>query len=122
MADVAEAVPAEPTGPSKAELLQWHRCRVIDSHLSGSMEEAAVEVCLKAVHTHKENKDVAGFVKREFDKKFLDFGSEGAFHCIAGHHFASAVSHETQHFIHLLVDTLHIVLFKSHDTAEPFLD
>ena len=39
--------PAEPTGPSKAELLQAHRLQVIDSHLSSAMEDSAVEVCLQ---------------------------------------------------------------------------
>ena len=46
--------------------------------------------CLsQAVHTHRENKDVASYVKREFDKRYLQFDAEGAFHCVAGRHFAS---------------------------------
>lgn len=117
-------------------------------------------------------------MKREFDKRHLDFAATGAFQCIAGRHFAStrlrlalplalscgaghaltascpaihrcwpchdhhhkvvdifkqchilkeccpvgAVSHETQQFIHLLVDTLHIVLFKSRDLPDVFID
>ena len=37
--------------------------------------------------------------------------------CVAG-----AVSHETQQFILLVVDTINIILFKSRDTAHPLLE
>lgn len=35
---------------------------------------------------------------------------------------AGAISHETQHFIMLVVDTLNIILFKSRDIANPCLE
>lgn len=46
MADVADQ-PVQPTGPSKAELLQSHRLKVIDSHFPSVLEDSAVEVCLQ---------------------------------------------------------------------------
>ena len=37
-------------------------------------------------------------------------------------HHAGAVSHETQQYILLVVDTLNIIVFKSRDTANPVLE
>ncbi|KAL0023893.1 hypothetical protein WJX79_006763 [Trebouxia sp. C0005] len=41
--------------------------------------------------------------------------TEGVFHCVCGKNFATAISHETRYYIHVQVDTVHIVLFKSKD-------
>lgn len=46
MAEAAE--PVKDTGPTTAELLQAHRLQVIDSHLTSTLEDSAVEVCLQA--------------------------------------------------------------------------
>jgi len=45
---------------------------------------------LQGVHTHKQLKDVAAYVKKELDKKhLLPVGNTGVFHCICGQSFAS---------------------------------
>ena len=96
---------------------------------------------------HRSSKDIAAFVKTEFDKQHLEPQAEGAYHCIVGKHFASAppgvggtrparppgalltsggragaVSHETQQYILLTVDTLNVVLFRSRDVANAVLE
>ena len=40
---------------------------------------------------HRGNKEIATYVKLEFDKRHLEPQAEGAYHCIVGKHFASRV-------------------------------
>ncbi|KAK9816673.1 hypothetical protein WJX72_003543 [[Myrmecia] bisecta] len=80
-------------------------------------EQTAIEVCLQGVHKYKHYKDVAAYIKHEYDRKYPSSGkaTEGVYHCVCGKNFACAVSHETRYYIHLQIDTLHIILFKSKD-------
>ena len=41
-------------------------------------------------------KDIAAYIKKEFDKKY-----NPTWHCIVGRNFGSYVTHETKHFIHI---------------------
>ena len=58
-------------------------------------------------------KDMAAFVKKEFDKKH-----NPTWHCIVGRNFGSYVTHETKHFIyfycgaHLMLPALTSVLVR----------
>lgn len=96
------------------DLATRHSCRVIDSHLSTVLEKSAKQicmqvgcclaacelqpasvwlqparVCLQAMEKHRSIKDIAAYVKTEFDKQHLEPQAEGAYHCIVGKHFAS---------------------------------
>ena len=53
-------------------------------------------------------KDVAAYVKKEFDTRYGP-----TWHCIVGRNFGSYVTHETKHFIYLYVDHTAVLLFKS---------
>ena len=53
-------------------------------------------------------KDIAAFVKKEFDKKY-----NPTWHCIVGRNFGSYVTHETKHFIYFYLGQVAILLFKS---------
>eukprot|EP00891_Asterochloris_glomerata_P005650 jgi/Astpho2/5650/gw1.00079.212.1_t len=83
--------------------------------MTGSYEEAAISIALAAVHKHKQFKDIACYIKQQFDRKYPSSGkaTEGVYHCVCGKRFATALSHETRSYIHLQIDTMHIILFKS---------
>lgn len=125
-----------------ADLLKLHTVKTIESHMTSTYADSATAISLEAVHKYKQYKDVAFHVKHQMDKKYPSSGkaTEGVFHCVCGSNFASehscsaswnnfsklsltdlylyaaaAISHETRFYIHLQVDTLHIVLFKSKD-------
>ncbi|WIA12698.1 hypothetical protein OEZ86_006028 [Tetradesmus obliquus] len=95
---------------------EQHSCRVIDSLMPEAIEKHAVIVATAAVDKHKQLKDVAQFIKHEMDHKFpASKATEGVYHCAVGKSFASAISHEARQYIHIKVDTLHVVLWKSKD-------
>ena len=54
------------------------------------------------------NKDIAAFIKKEFDKKY-----NPTWHCIVGRNFGSYVTHETKNFIYFYMGQIAILLFKS---------
>ena len=72
--------------------------QVIQSHMTGSYEEAAISIALAAVHKHKQFKDIACYIKQQFDRKYPSSGkaTEGVYHCVCGKRFASEgpVKHE----------------------------
>merc|ERR1712032_970683 len=53
-------------------------------------------------------KDIAAYIKKEFDKKY-----NPTWHCIVGRNFGSYVTHETRHFIYFYLGQVAILLFKS---------
>merc|ERR1712222_76919 len=53
-------------------------------------------------------KDIAAFIKKEFDKKY-----NPTWHAIVGRNFGSYVTHETKHFIYFYLGQVAILLFKS---------
>ncbi|KAL3142187.1 hypothetical protein ABBQ38_002536 [Trebouxia sp. C0009 RCD-2024] len=104
MADVEQAEQGEKP-LTTADLLKSHTVKVIESHMASSYEESAVGIALEAAHKFKQYKDIASHVKHQFDKKYPGSGKATE----------AAISHETRYYIHLQVDTVHIVLFKSKD-------
>eukprot|EP00877_Chromochloris_zofingiensis_P002932 jgi/Chrzof1/1263/Cz01g46230.t1 len=113
---------AEDSKTSKSDepyqLKAEHSCKVIDSHMPEVLEKDAITIALAAVDQNKNLKDIAQFVKHEYDKKHPGSGkaTEGVYHCVVGKTFASAISHETWHYIHMKVDTYHVILWKSKDS------
>ncbi|KAG1661854.1 hypothetical protein FOA52_011621 [Chlamydomonas sp. UWO 241] len=111
----------EEGGDSKSKEYQLkgeHSYKIVTSHMQESYEKAAIDISIVAVDKFKHLKDIAFYIKQSYDKKYPGSGkaTEGVYHCAVGKSFASSVSHETRHFIHLKVDTYHIVLWKSKDT------
>ena len=53
-------------------------------------------------------KDIAAFIKKEFDKKY-----NPTWHCIVGRNFGSYVTHETKHFVYFYMGQVAVLLFKS---------
>lgn len=64
-------------------------------------------ICL-SVFQYNIEKDIAAFIKKEFDKKYSP-----TWHCIVGRNFGSYVTHETRHFIYFYLGQVAILLFKS---------
>lgn len=75
--------------------------------------------CFRFSHANPFDNGSDGRLPRNqsYDKKYPSNGraTDGVYHCIVGRNFASAISHETRFYIHLVVETLHVILFKSKD-------
>jgi len=53
-------------------------------------------------------KDIAAYVKKEFDRKHGP-----TWHCIVGRNFGSYVTHESGSFIYYYIDKVAFLLFKA---------
>ncbi|KAI8464080.1 MAG: hypothetical protein J3K34DRAFT_380622 [Monoraphidium minutum] len=95
-----------------------HSVRVVDSHMAEALERDAALVVAAAVERHKQLKDVAQFVCAGLSKLHPSGAraADGVFHCVCGKSFASAVSHETRQYLHLKVDSVHVIVWKSKDS------
>ncbi|KAK0153575.1 Dynein light chain 2, cytoplasmic [Merluccius polli] len=79
-----------------------------NADMSEEMQQDAVECATQALEKYNIEKDIAAFIKKEFDKKF-----NPTWHCIVGRNFGSYVTHETKHFIYFYLGQVAILLFKS---------
>lgn len=62
-----------------------------NADMTEEMQQDAVEVATQAMEKYNIEKDIAAFIKREFDKKY-----NPTWHCIVGRNFGSYVTHETK--------------------------
>ena len=67
-----------------------------------------VQFKFQALEKYNIEKDIAAYIKKEFDKKY-----NPTWHCIVGRNFGSYVTHETRHFIYFYLGQVAILLFKS---------
>ncbi|XP_022138359.1 dynein light chain 1, cytoplasmic-like [Momordica charantia] len=74
----------------------------------GDVQKEAVDVAIAAFEKHSVEKDVAEYIKKEFDKRHGP-----TWHCIVGRNFGSYVTHETNHFVYFYLDQKAVLLFKS---------
>ena len=72
------------------------------------MQQDAVDFASQALEKYNIEKDIAAFVKKEFDRKYNPI-----WHCIVGRNFGSYVTHEAKHFIYFFLGQVAILLFKS---------
>lgn len=79
-----------------------------NADMSEEMQQDAVDCAMQAMDKYNIEKDIAAFVKKEFDKKY-----NPTWHCIVGRNFGSYVTHETKHFIYFYLGQVAILLFKS---------
>jgi len=76
--------------------------------MNEDLQQEAIEVAQEAMKEYNIEKDIAQYIKREFDKR------KGAtWHCIVGRNFGSFVTHETKHFIYFYLGHCAILLFKT---------
>jgi len=79
-----------------------------NADMNAQMQDEAVKIAVTALEKFNIEKDIAAFIKKEFDKKYSP-----TWHCIVGRNFGSYVTHETKHFIYFYLGQVAILLFKS---------
>ena len=67
-----------------------------NADMSEEMQQDAVDCATQAMEKYNIEKDIAAFIKREFDKK-----CNPTWHCIVGRNFGSYVTHETKVIFHI---------------------
>ncbi|VDN20400.1 unnamed protein product [Dibothriocephalus latus] len=78
------------------------------SDMSPELEESAAKIVLLAASKFEVEKDMAAFVKKEFDTLHGE-----TWHCIVGKDFGSYVTHVKDGFIYAYVGDLAFELYKT---------
>eukprot|EP01024_Parvocaulis_polyphysoides_P027302 TRINITY_DN24797_c0_g2_i1.p3 TRINITY_DN24797_c0_g2~~TRINITY_DN24797_c0_g2_i1.p3 ORF type:complete len:115 (-),score=17.36 TRINITY_DN24797_c0_g2_i1:198-542(-) len=101
-----------------SEAKKQHKVLILQSHMTQEFEADAISISSEALEKSTHLKDIAQNIKQAYDKKHPGSGkaTEGVFHCIVGKSFGSCVAHETRMYIHLQIDMLHVVIWKSKDS------
>ena len=81
---------------------------VKNADMAPAMQDEALRTALTALDKFNIEKDIAAYIKKEFDKKYAP-----TWNCIVGRNFGSYVTHETKHFIYFYLGQVAILLFKS---------
>ncbi|XP_954491.1 dynein light chain 1, putative [Theileria annulata] len=68
----------------------------------------ALKVAFDAITKFEVEKDIAGHIKKEFDKTY-----EPTWHCIVGKNFGSFVTHEKHCFIYFYLGKMAFLIFKN---------
>jgi dynein light chain LC8-type len=76
--------------------------------MSKDMEAVALQTATEALERFNTEKDMASFMKKEFDRRFSP-----TWHCFVGRNFGSYVTHETNHFAYFYVGQTGFLIFKS---------
>ncbi|CCW62692.1 unnamed protein product [Phytomonas sp. EM1] len=76
--------------------------------MAEDMQADVIEVALQAQEKFNVEKDIAAFIKKEFDKKY-----QPTWHCIVGRNYGSYVTHEAHCFIYFYLGQTAILLFKA---------
>ncbi|CAH7680088.1 dynein light chain type 1-domain-containing protein [Phakopsora pachyrhizi] len=94
-----------PVTPAKAET---PKAVIKAADMSEQLQQSAVDIVSEALEKWNIEKDIAAFVKREFDQRH-----GGTWHVVVGRNFGSYVTHETGHFIYFYMGQIAILIFKS---------
>uniref|UniRef100_A0A1I7ZKV6 Dynein light chain n=1 Tax=Steinernema glaseri TaxID=37863 RepID=A0A1I7ZKV6_9BILA len=76
--------------------------------MTDQMQYEVIRIATIAIEKFKVERDVATFIKEEFDKKYTP-----SWHCVVGRNFGSYVTHESNHFIYFYTKHMAIMLFKT---------
>ena len=81
----------EPPEQQGYQLQKQHYYKIVTSYMPESFEQDAVQIALVAVDKYRQLKDIAFYIKHEYDRKYPGSGkaTEGVYHCIVGKSFAS---------------------------------
>jgi dynein light chain LC8-type len=93
---------------SKMAGVELRKAVIKNADMSEEMQADAVDCATQALEKYNIEKDIASYIKKEFDKKY-----NPTWHCIVGRNFGSYVTHETKHFIYFYLGQVAILLFKS---------
>merc|ERR1711872_560513 len=92
----------------KPSTMSDRKAVIKNADMSEEMQQDAVDCTTQALEKYNIEKDIAAYIKKEFDKKY-----NPTWHCIVGRNFGSYVTHETRHFIYFYLGQVAILLFKS---------
>ena len=81
---------------------------VKNADMSEEMQDDAINTAIQALDKYNIEKDIAAFIKKEFDKKY-----NPTWHCIVGRNWGSCVTHSKQCYIRILYKDFTILLYKS---------
>uniref|UniRef100_A0AAY5EE22 Dynein light chain n=1 Tax=Electrophorus electricus TaxID=8005 RepID=A0AAY5EE22_ELEEL len=90
------------------DIMTDRKAVIKNADMSEDMQQDAVDCATQAMEKYNIEKDIAAYIKKEFDKKY-----NPTWHCIVGRNFGSYVTHETKHFIYFYLGQVAILLFKS---------
>mmetsp|Transcript_10184 Transcript_10184/g.30219 ORF Transcript_10184/g.30219 Transcript_10184/m.30219 type:complete len:91 (-) Transcript_10184:226-498(-) len=76
--------------------------------MSEQLQQESIEVAQQAMDKHNLERDIANFIKKEFDKRHGTF-----WHVVVGKNYGSFVTHETKMFIYFHIGPLAILMFKA---------
>lgn len=93
---------------SNDEKMVERKAVIKNADMSEDMQQDAVDCASQALEKYNIEKDIAAYIKKEFDKKY-----NPTWHCIVGRNFGSYVTHETKHFIYFYLGQVAVLLFKS---------
>eukprot|EP00657_Telonema_sp_P-1_P011980 TRINITY_DN795_c0_g2_i4.p2 TRINITY_DN795_c0_g2~~TRINITY_DN795_c0_g2_i4.p2 ORF type:complete len:102 (-),score=53.65 TRINITY_DN795_c0_g2_i4:52-357(-) len=77
-----------------------------NADMTDDMQQDAVDCAMHALDKYNIEKDIAAYIKKEFDKKY-----NPTWHAIVGRNFGSYVTHETKpvSYTHLTLPTIYSV-------------
>merc|ERR1712066_606453 len=104
----AKLTPSHHRHKKTLKMSDTRKAIVKNADMSEDMQQEAIDVATQAVEKHNVEKDIAAYIKKEFDKKYTP-----TWHCIVGRNLGSYVTHETKHFIYFYLGQVAILLFKS---------
>merc|ERR1712142_747005 len=109
LSEILTPTPHKTRDITKHLIIMSDRKAVIkNADMSEEMQQDAVDCATQALEKYNIEKDIAAYIKKEFDKKY-----DPTWHCIVGRNFGSYVTHETRHFIYFYLGQVAILLFKS---------
>ncbi|KAA0195946.1 Dynein light chain DLC [Fasciolopsis buskii] len=76
--------------------------------MDDEMQQEAVDLCAVAMNRSQMEKDIAAYMKKEFDRKYGP-----TWHCVVGRNFGTYVTHEVKNFIYFYLGPNAVLLFKS---------
>mmetsp|Transcript_7803 Transcript_7803/g.16073 ORF Transcript_7803/g.16073 Transcript_7803/m.16073 type:complete len:91 (-) Transcript_7803:540-812(-) len=89
-------------------MAEQRKAVIKNADMSETMQQDAVDIASIALSKFNIEKDVAAYIKKEFDKRF-----NPTWHVVVGRNFGSYVAHDTKHFIYFYLGQVAILLFKS---------
>jgi len=100
MSGVKEEKADGPAGSAKAVIKA--------ADMTEEMQQDAVNITTDALEKNNVEKDIAAYIKKEFDRRF-----GATWHVVVGRHFGSYVTHETKHFFYAYFGDTAVLIFKS---------
>lgn len=84
------------------------RVIVKSADMPHDMQRKAIELALVALDRFDLERDMAHYLKKEFDERF-----QPSWHCIVGRHFGSYVTHDGSGFLYFYIEKTAVLLFRS---------